>query len=120
MTSYRRRALPTILIDQKSGYRKLDEDILRYLNEQDEALDAVLRRGISFADNFNSVYVQFTSHATPDTEFTVSHSLGRIPTGYIPITKDKAADVYNVSAPTATSLLLKCNASSATIKMLVF
>ncbi len=116
---YRRAILPNTALQNRKELRKVDDDLFRYLNEVDENISALFGKGINFEDNFDSDYVTFTSHATPDTEFTVAHTLGRIPTGYIPVTKDKAADVYNTTAPDKDNLYLKCSASSATIKLLV-
>lgn len=120
MTVYKSNLLPSIYRGETKDLRKIDEDLFRALNELNDNLDVILNQGINFSENFDSVYVTHTFGATPDTEESIAHDLGRVPTGYIPVTKDKAADVYNTSAPTKTTLFLKCNVSSATIKLLVF
>lgn len=117
---YDESQLPAIFLEDRKGLRKLDDDILRYLNERGETLKALFGRGLTFGDNFDAVYVTLTAHAVPNTEFTVAHTLGRTPTGYIPVTKDRAADIYNSTAMDASNLYLKCDVASAVIKLLVF
>lgn len=112
---YRKGQLPNPLPSDKKSFRKFDDQLLRYLNEQDETLDAIFSPGF-----LDGQFVTFTSDATPNTEFDVAHTLGRTPTGYIPVTKDKAADLYHSTAMDASELHLKCSVSSATIKIWVF
>lgn len=100
--------------------RKLDEDVLRELSNQDNDLKNIFDKGISFSDNFDCVFVSYTSNATPNTEDTVAHTLGKVPTGYIPVLKDKAGDFYNTSTPTKTNLLIKCSVASVATTLLVF
>lgn len=121
MTIFKRAVIPNITIDQKKDYRKLDDDILRYLNEEAEMLDVVLNGGIGLFDNLDSVGVEFTSSATPDAENTVAHTLGKVPTGYIVYSLDKGAVVYNgTTAWTATNIYLKVNTASVAVKIMVF
>lgn len=112
---YKQGQLPNPTPDDRKTFRSFDDDLLRFLNEQDQNLAAI------FFDNItDGQFVTVTTHATPDTEFTVAHDLGRTPTGYIPVTKDKSADLYNTTAMDANNLYLKCNVASATIKLWVF
>jgi hypothetical protein len=91
------------------------------LNEMQINLNSILNRGITFSENFDAVFVEFTSSATPDAENTVSHSLGKIPTGYIVYSIDKAGVVYRSATTfTSTNIYLKCNVASTAIKILVF
>lgn len=54
-----------------------------------------------------------TTHATPDTEFTVAHDLGRAVVGYFVIRLDKAGVVYDSgTAWTTSNIYLKCNVAS--------
>lgn len=117
---YKKGLFSGILTAARESLRKFDSDLIRSLFEHDDNMASILDKGISFGENFDSSYVTFTTHATPGTEFTVAHNLERVPTGYIPVTKDKAADIYNTTAPDETNLYLKSSASSAAIKLLVF
>lgn len=119
---YRSRLFPALFKSNRiSGeLRKVDEDLLVELSNLDVDLKNILDRGISFADNFDAVFVTYTSNATPNTEDTVAHTLGKVPTGYIPVLKDKAGDFYNTSALTKTNLLIKCSVASVTTTLLVF
>jgi hypothetical protein len=100
--------------------RKVDEDLLAELSNMNNDLKNIFDKGISFSENFDCVFVTYTSNATPNTEDTVAHTLGKLPTGYIPILKDKAGDFYNTSSPTKTDLLIKCSVASVTTTLLVF
>lgn len=58
-------------------------------------------------DNISGVWATVVFPA-PNTDVTVTHNLGRIPVGYIPMTKLAACDVYTGSvAPTTTQLTLR-------------
>lgn len=58
---------------------------------------------------------------TADTEFAVTHHLGRIPSGYIVTSIDKPGVVYAGStAWTATEIYLKCSEANASIQLQVF
>jgi len=101
--------------------REFDRDLLANLESWDLSLGNILDRGISFNDNLDVRSVTFTSSATPDAENTVSHSLGKIPTGYIVYSIDKGAVVYKGNtAWTSTNIYLKVNVASTTVKVWVF
>lgn len=58
---------------------------------------------------------------TVDTEFEVSHNLGRIPNGYLVTSIDVAGIIYiGTTAWTTTAIYLKCNAANAAITLQVF
>jgi hypothetical protein len=113
MTLFRRQIFPLRIKD-------IDQDLYKSLNFLDQNLSDILDGGLNFSDNFDSVFVTYTSNAIANTEDSVSHLLGKVPTGYIVVKKDKAADVYNTSALTSTVLRLKCSVSSAALTLLVF
>lgn len=117
---YKKGLFSGILTAVREQLRKFDNDLLRSLFEHDDNLSALFDKGIRFEENFDSVFVTFTTDGTPGTEVEVDHDLGRTPTGYIPVSKDKAADVYNTTASDKTKLYLKSNTSSAVITLLVF
>jgi hypothetical protein len=56
-----------------------------------------------------------------DTEFSVTHHLGRVPSGFLITMSDKACSCYDSgTAWTSSAIYLKCNAASAAVKVLVF
>lgn len=122
MTEYREPSFPAIFreadfLDAKTMIRKL----LQVLSEWESLIKAILDHGISFDDNLDCVFVDFTFGATPDTEEVVAHGLGKEPTGYIVIQKDRAVDVYDGgTAHTLTDLNLKATVADAVVKLLVF
>jgi len=81
----------------------------------------ILDRGISFGDNIDCKLVTITTNATPDTEDTTAHGLGKTPTGFIVYSQDKAGNLYNSgTAFTATNIYTKCNIASVEFKVIVF
>ena len=73
------------------------------------------------AGNLSANYCVFTSNGTANTEDTVSHNLARIPTGYIVVTQDKAATLFNGTTTwTTTNLYLRTSVASVAWKVLVF
>lgn len=83
-------------------------------------LKAILDGGISMTDNMDVSIVTYTSNATPDTQDTVAHGLGKTPTGFIPVEKDKAGDIYKSASADEANLYLKCSVASVAVKLLVF
>lgn len=59
-----------------------------------------------------------TSDATPDTEFSVTHTLGSVPVGRIILYQDKAGSLYQGpstgTAWTDTTAYFKCDVASVT------
>jgi len=56
-----------------------------------------------------------------DAEFTVAHSLGRTPKGWVITYADAACAVYDSgTAWTATALYLKCNAANVHVELTVY
>lgn len=59
------------------------------------------------ADNISGVW-KTVVFAAPNADTVVTHNLGRVPVGYIPMSKVAACDVYTGSvAPTKTQLTLR-------------
>lgn len=91
-----------------------------------QAINGGIDAGISsqtatqYTGNLNGQWVQVTAPPTPNTEFPVVHSLGRIPSWYIYNT-DRAAIVYqlpNTGTPwTQTTVFLKCDTASASLRI---
>lgn len=68
-----------------------------------------------------SSYVDVTSHATPDTEFSFEHGLRYIPNGFLVIAQDKAAVTYKGATVWNTEkIYLKTNVASTALRISVF
>ena len=67
-------------------------------------------------ENISGEFQIFTSDATPDTEFSVAHTLGATPLGHLIMYQDKAGSLYQgPSTGTAwdsTDIYLKCDVAS--------
>ncbi len=98
-----------------------DTDLYRILSEFFRKITTILNRGITFNENVDCRLNSFTSSGTPDAENTIAHGLGKVPTGYIIYSLDKASSVYKGStAWTSTNIYLKVNVASVAVKIIVF
>lgn len=121
MSTYQEPNFPAIFSEGQGAIRPFDKKLITVLSQWSQNLKFILDRGISWADNMDAVDVTFTSSATPDVENTVAHTLGKVPTGVIVYSQDKAGSVYNgTTAFSKTNVYLKCNVASMTVKAKVF
>lgn len=98
-----------------------ESDIFKAMSDFAKNIVNILNRGILFDDNVDCRRLTFTSSATPDAENTVAHTLGKIPTGYIVYSQNKAASIYLGSTTwTLTNIYLKVNVASVAVKIIVF
>ena len=90
-----------------------------------ESAGRVINGQLSFGDglspdNLAGSWVDVVTPGVANTDFTVSHNLGRLPVGYWIMQKDKACDVYQGGvASTVTQLTLKASVATATLKLFV-
>jgi hypothetical protein len=71
--------------------------------------------------NINGVWLTAVTPGVVDTNFTLSHNLGYIPTGWLVVNIDKAAILYKGATPwSTTQLTLKCNVATTAIVIFVF
>lgn len=121
MTEYRDPFFPAIFRKDAPDIREFDRQLLQILDEWNQNLRAILERGISRDDNIDDAEVEFTSNAVADTEDTVAHGLGKVPSGFIVVNKDKAGVLYDGGTTwTSTNIYLKSNVASTTYKIRVF
>jgi len=96
--------------------------MIRKLYEQ---LARVVNGLISFGngqsrDNIDGEWVSTTTPATPDTDFTVTHNLMRLPVGFLVMNQSVAGIVYQGSLPSTTSTMtLRCSEASDNILIFV-
>ena len=73
------------------------------------------------AGNFDGEWLQATSHGTANTEFSVTHHLNRVPTGYLVAQRNKGGVIYNGSTAWTDALIyLKCTTTSTVFRMFVW
>lgn len=100
--------------------KNLADELTRYTRD----LARILNKGLKFTDNFNAEVASLTSHAVADTEDTVAHTLGRVPTGYLVLHRSKAGVLYQGPATgtawTATAIYVKSNVASTVYSILIF
>ena len=74
----------------------------------------------AYTGNMNGQWFNVTAPASPNTQFTLNHTLGFIPSFYWFIS-DRACSVYQLpntgTAWTATSVYLKCSVASAVLRV---
>lgn len=98
-----------------------EADVFKTLQDFFNRIVAILNRGISFSDNVDCVLVSFTSSATPDNSNTIPHALGKVPSGYIVYSQDKAGSLYlSGTTWTSTNVYLKCNVASVAVRIILF
>lgn len=86
-----------------------------------ETLNVILKRFQDSAFPGDIQIITYTSNATPDTETSASHSLERVPSGYIVCYQDKAGILYDSGTSwTPGTVYFKCSVASVTFKILLF
>ncbi len=121
----RKLQLPDPLKDVKT-FPELIEAIRKYQTDLNEALLRFTRRivdvlngGIKITDNFDAQIVTVTLTAA-DTEQAVSHTLKRVPTGYIVLSNDKAAIIYDgTTSWTSSTIYIRSNVDNTTVKIII-
>ena len=121
MSTFKSVNFPGIFLKFYRQVRQYDEDLIKALEENFLALEAMLNRGLNPEENFDWRLIEFTSSATPDAENTVAHELGKIPTDIIITSVDKAAIVYKgATAWDNANVYLKVNVASVAVRAYIF
>ena len=75
---------------------------------------------VRFFENIAGGFLTFTTSGTPDAENAIAHTLGAVPSGYITMSVNKAAVLYQSStANTSSTIYLKCNVASTVCTIFV-
>lgn len=125
MTEYQEPSFPAIFRQVPINPKEVKvEDLLRgfqdlitVLGEWNENLKVILDAGIN-SDNKDEVTAAFTSNATPDTEDGITHTLGKVPSGFRVVKQDKSASVYD-GGTTNTKTLIYIKASVASVALTI-
>ena len=114
MSQYKR--LPPGSSGPETDLEKENELIVDQIQDQ---LQDLFNKGIRIEDNLSAYITTVTTDATPGVATTISHGLKRTPQGYIVLSKDKAAHIYNTAAADSTNVYLKSDVASVTIKVII-
>ena len=106
-------------LDNMSDYvDKVDEDLVDLFKLTQGRIAFGSASSGNEGENISGEFKEFTSSSTPDEEFSVSHSMGATPIGYMIFYQDKAGSLYQ-GPSTGTSwdsetIYLKCDEASVT------
>lgn len=121
MPEFKKVSTQGIFTQHQSRLRQSDRDLMQLLEEVFTNLSNLFNRGLGFTDNFDAQEVTATAHVTPDTEFSVAHTLGRVPTRFIVTDIDEGGVVYKgTTAWTSGLIYLKCTTGGTAIKVLLY
>lgn len=121
MSVYKDPQFPSLYVQDEKTLRQFDKDMIAALGAWSLDQKLLLTRGLNFDDNFDSRRAQVTTHATPGTEFSVAHGLGKVPIGYIVYGQAAAGQIFDgATANTKDLLYLKSNVSAVQFRILVF
>jgi hypothetical protein len=90
-----------------------------------QLLTTVINGQVSFgngvaSDNISGVWATVADTGAANTDFTITHNLGRIPVGYLVMTSSIATDIYTGSvAATKTQITLRSSAAHAAITLFI-
>ena len=84
-----------------------------------DILEALANR-LTFIDNVDCVIREVADTGTADVEFTVEHDLQRVPTHYIANASEGYIYDGDRTNWTLTEMTLRCSASNASVKLVVF
>lgn len=100
-------------------------DLLLTLKRQHEEIARALNGRIGFGDgtdseNVEGTWISVTTPGTPNTDFTVTHGLDRLPSGYLVMSKAAAVDIFDGSvAATVSQITLKATVATIAIKLFI-
>jgi hypothetical protein len=107
------------------GTKRGLSQLYKALQQAWTALALVVNQNISFgnptsgADNISGAWVSFAV-AAANVDQVLTHNLGRIPYGYICMSKSEACDVYTGSAPaTQTQITLRGTTTGAVVELFI-
>ena len=95
MTRYSEPNFPVLISGDFNNLRQFDKDLIYTLSSNSSNLKVILDAGISIKDNMDMVTASVVSDATPGVEFSLSHTLSKVPLGYIVVGQDGAGSIYD-------------------------
>lgn len=74
----------------------------------------------SSSDNISGVWATVADTGAANTDFTITHNLGRVPVGYLTMTASIATDIYTGSvSATKTQITLRSSTAHAAISLFI-
>jgi len=70
-------------------------------------------------ENIDGQFLVFTSEGA-DAQTTIAHSLGRVPSGYIVVSQNKAASLYTDTTWTTSNIYLKSSTATTNFTIFIF
>lgn len=111
--------MPAVQTPQDLTSIRTPEDFARFGSALLGQIITVMNGGLEFQSNIKSRIIGATFTAA-NTDTVFNHNLGYVPTGFIPIYKTAAGDIYTGSLLwTQTTITLKCTTVVGT-KLIVF
>lgn len=103
--------IPNVVENSLAGVLKAVRDILLGLSQR-----------LTFSDNIQSqLRSGHVSAGSPNTEYPIAHTLGRIPVMFSYYTNDSNSIVYaGPTAWTSTTIYLKCSGTSVSVTILIY
>jgi hypothetical protein len=99
---------------------------IKTIRKSYEQLASVFNGRIAFgnptsgADNLDGKWVTVITPVGFDHDFTVKHNLGRLPVGYLPMSKSSPCDIYTGSVPaTKTDITLRATIGRVTVVLFI-
>jgi len=104
--------------ERENNHRDFFRDVARQINGG-LSLGEITQNGVEPV-NIDAVWKTATTPGVVDTEFAVTHNLGRVPVGFDVKRMDKACIVYDSgTAWTDTQIFLKCNVITVAITLFI-
>ncbi len=120
------RIAPTLEVRVPTKYNEAwFRDLLLTLKRQYEEIARALNGRVGFGDgtdseNIEGTWISVTTPGTPNTDFTVTHGLDRLPAGYLVMVKAAAVDIFDGSvAATISQITLRATVGSVAIKLFI-
>lgn len=113
------RLLPS---DEITDYHVKEQfvNVKEWADKFQQMLDTTFRKASDIPFN-QSEALTVADSGSADTEFSVTHHLGRAPSGYIITKSDKACSVYDSGTTWTTTLIyLKCDTANVALSLSVF
>ncbi len=119
---------PTRISRDKDG--TISDATINRLQTHLETLTSAINGGLSLrsggalgrAGNFNAQLLEFITPGAANTEFSVPHSLGEAPEGYIVVLQSKAGSVYtsNFGGWDGSTVYFKSDATDMLVNVIVY
>jgi len=98
---------------------KFEVDLVDALVRYTSKVGDTFAKGIRAEDNWDAQVISVTL-AAANVEQAVAHSLKRVPGGYIVVSIDKAAVVYDgITAWTTTNIYIRSNTAATAVKVIL-